>query len=96
MSKCEICETRQGYKSAIVGEFYYKNLCEVCYENMLGSETVSSGYADYERGRDYEEHAADVRQPTTDGKPDKEFIRLYPDTARKIFTDDEIGQAFRS
>lgn len=96
MVKCEVCNRRDSERSSIVRGKYYSTLCTPCYESLLQDNAVSSGHADYERGRDAEEHEADIRQPMTNGIPDAEFIRLYPDTAKKIFSTEEIHRAIRS
>lgn len=58
-------------------------------------ERPSSGEAEYNRGRDAEEHEADYRQPYTDGEPDAEFIKLYPERAAQLWTVEEIDRAMR-
>lgn len=96
MAKCSVCKQREGSKSAIVKGSYYSKICGQCYEDLLADNTVSTGHADYERGRDTEEHEADIRQPWNNGKLDSEFVRLYPETAKKIATPEEINRAIRS
>lgn len=93
---CENCQKREGTKSTIIYERYYQAICESCYAAALSSHSTSTGHADYERGRDFEEHEADVIQPTgRDGKPSAEFIHLYPERAKSMFTPDEIRDAYR-
>ncbi len=38
-------------------------------------------------------NAKSIVQPWRDGKPSKEFIKLYPDKAKKTFTPEEIRTA---
>lgn len=94
--KCSICKRPVETKTSIINGHYYKAICQSCYEKLIGHETASSGQASYNRDRDAEEHEADTRQPYTDGQPDIEFIRLYPEQARSMFSPDEIARAERS
>jgi hypothetical protein len=97
MSKCEVCRKRRPTKGSIVGEFYYKDICDPCYSNLMVMETPSSGQASYNRGRETEEHEADIIQPYNgDGSPSTDFIRLYPDQARTMFSDEDMNRATRS
>jgi hypothetical protein len=97
VNTCELCSTREGIKSAIVRGKYHRSICGECYEDLLADNMVSSGHADYERGRDAEEHESDIMQPLGPGGiPSAEFIKLYPDTAKKVFTPEEIHRAIRS
>lgn len=94
---CSVCKQQESSRSAIIKGTYYSNICDPCYDRLLAGNTVSSGYADYERGRDAEEHEADIMQPLGPGGiPSSEFIRLYPDTAKKVFSQEEINRAIRS
>lgn len=95
ISACELCG-RTAVKSSIVGDIYYRHLCATCYSDLIASESPSSGEANYNRGRDYEDHLADIIQPYTDGKPDAEFIHLYPEKAHQMWSQEEIDQATRS
>lgn len=89
--------SHDGSKSAIINGVYYKAICEACYSDLTTGQSVSSGHADYDRGRDAEEHEADIMQPLGPGGiPSAEFIKLYPDTAKKVFTPEEIARAIRS
>lgn len=96
MGKCEVCFLSNDTRGAIVYDFYYKAICNQCYERLLSINTVSSGHADYERGRDAEEHERDILQPQGANGISKEFIEQYPETARKIFSSEEIHRAIRS
>lgn len=93
--KCEVC-SNSADRSSIIGGRYYKAICNDCYDKLADGTGPSSGQAAYDRDRDAEEHEADTRQPYTDGKADIDFIKLYPETAKKMFSDDEIRQAERS
>lgn len=97
MTICEVCKQRPSAKSSVIREQYYSALCLQCYEQLVSGQTVSSGHADWERGRDFEDHESDIIQPTNrDGSISTEFTRLYPDTAKKIFSQDEINKAMRA
>jgi len=39
------------------------------------------------------EHAHDIVQPWREGEPSREFIKLYPDRAKKTFTEKEMRGA---
>lgn len=93
---CELCHKHEATKSSIVGEFYYKHLCGWCYTKLTKFNLPSGGSAEYDRGRDAEEHEAHMIQPYSGGKISKEFIHLYPETAQKMWTAAEIDQANRS
>jgi hypothetical protein len=96
MNKCQVCKQREGSKSSVIADTYYPAICDICYDRLLTGQTTSSGHADWMRGRDFEEHEADTRQPFNNGKLDSTFAKLYPDTARKIASQDEINEALRS
>lgn len=91
---CDICHTNPATGSAIVASNYYPHICKPCKAQLL-NPTVSSGQAMYNRGRDAEEHESYMVQPWENGKASAEFIHLYPDQSKKMFTDDEINQATR-
>lgn len=92
---CELCDM-PAIKSSIIGDIYYRHLCMACYDRLMTPHKPSSGEAAYNRGRDLEEHEADIMQPMAGGKLSPEFVHLYPEQARKMFSDDEIDQATRS
>lgn len=94
--KCEVCQQPKQTKTSIIDGKYYQSICHSCYEKLVSHETASSGQAGYNRDRDAEEHEADTRQPYSNGQPDKEFIRLYPEQAKTMFSPDEIARSERS
>lgn len=93
---CEVCSEKKYCRGTIIGDNYYKAVCNGCYALLTEDMGVSSGQADYNRGRDAEEHEADMIQPWVNGKPSGEFINLYPERSKTLFTDDEFDQATRS
>lgn len=93
MALCQICKLYPAEKAGIIKDIYYKNVCQTCI-NM--SFNVSAGLASYNRARDLEEHEADIRQPYSGGKPDSQFIHLYPERARELWSAEEIDRATRS
>jgi hypothetical protein len=94
---CSSCQKLEAIKSVVSGGKYVKDICAVCWEGLLTGQQVSSGHADYERGRDAEEHERDILQPLGPGGiPSAEFIKQYPDTAKKVFSSEEINRAIRS
>jgi hypothetical protein len=82
---CLRCQSRSSDVSGIIAGVYYKELCRFC---LLPQ--VSSGEASYNRQRDLEDHLADIAQPYVGGKPNPDFIRIYPDKARAMFSADEL------
>lgn len=94
--KCEVCQQPREGKGSIVNGIYYSHICVPCYDRLLQGQTVSSGQAAYNRDRDFEDHEADIRQPYSNGQADKEFIRLYPEQARQMFSAEEIKAAERA
>lgn len=93
---CQVCNKLDGIKGSIIQDVYYGSICTNCYVRLTVIEQPSSGQASYDRGRDTEEHEADIRQPYTEGKPDAGFIHLYPERAKQMFSHEEIDQATRS
>jgi hypothetical protein len=95
--KCEVCNQVKNTKGSIIGEFYYKAICTQCYNELMEPETASSGQAVYNRRIDQQDHEAEIMQPYNgDGMPSAEFIRLYPEQARTMFSDDDMNRATRS
>lgn len=88
----ELCESCQQDKphtvAAMVGGRYYRHICQKC----LGTEDVTSSSAGYARRRDYEDNAQDTIQPYDAVGPNKEFLRLYPEAAAKVFSPETIEQ----
>lgn len=92
--KCTICKKNDGNVSGVVKDTYYTGLCRSCFDGLLVDQSVSSGWADYMRSRDFEDHQADIAQPySKDGKPNSDFIKLYPERAKSMFSDKEIREA---
>jgi hypothetical protein len=93
--KCELCDNKAN-RSSIINDIYYRAICMTCYAFLMSGEVISSGQAEYNRNRDVEEHEADMIQPWNgDGKPSQEFIHLYPEKAKQMFSDEELNQATR-
>lgn len=86
---CESChQTKPNTTAAVVNGVYYRQVCQRC----LGGTDISSGAASFNRRRDYEDNAQDTIQPYDSVGPNVEFLRLYPDTARKVFKPEVIEQ----
>jgi len=89
--KCTLNCPREAIKSAVIGGVYYPNICHAHISQLSKKQRPSSGHAAWERGRDLEDHEADIAQPySADGKPNPVFIRAYPEKARQHFSDEEI------
>jgi hypothetical protein len=94
--KCELCDN-DANKSAVIGDYYYRNLCMSCFANLISGQSVSSGHAEYNRGRDIEENEAAIIQPYNgDGSISTEFIHLYPERARSMWSEEQIDAATRA
>lgn len=89
---CQSCgKQKANTRTAVVKGVYYKNVCNAC----LGSVDVSSNAAGYERRRGYEDNAQETIQPYDANGPNKEFLRLYPEQAKKVFSPEVIKQLKR-
>lgn len=88
--KCALCKNKAEIGVIVKGK--YLKLCLDCKP----LPKVSSGYAEWERGRDLEDHQFDVLQPYgANGKPNPDFIKAYPKQARAVFTDEQINDTLR-
>jgi hypothetical protein len=94
--KCEVCKQVKTTKGSIVGDNYYQHICNDCYNELMVMESPSSASADYDRSRDAEDNEQDLIQPYSGGKISVEFIHLYPERARQMWSAEEIDQATRS
>ncbi len=89
--KCKKCNQANALVSGVVRGVYVTGYCRPCFNMESSRQSVSSGHAEYNRQRDFENMQADIAQPRTqDGKPSTDFIRLYPQQASKIFSESEI------
>lgn len=89
--KCSVCKDRPGAVSGIIKSKRYSDICRICFDRLLNDQSVSSGHAEYNRSRDFEDHQADIAQPyDKEGKPSGDFIQLYPERAKSLFNDDEL------
>lgn len=89
---CQNCGERAGNLSTINKQKYWSRLCRDCFAEISGDvKKASSGHANYNRRRDAEDHQWEIVQPyTSDGKPSRDFIGLYPDRAKSLFSEDEL------
>lgn len=73
---------------------YYPNLCAGCKASLSTGQSASSGHARWSRTIDAEDHEADIQQPfNKDGTPNGKFVRLYPEQARAVMTDEQMRKA---
>lgn len=95
MTKCQKCgNERINIKSAIFKGKYYSAICSSCLTSDI--DDISSNSAGYERRRGYEDYAQDTVQPyDSTGKPRKEFARLYPKAASKMFDKQTLDELKR-
>lgn len=92
--RCDKCgKTTDVRMSAIIGDTYYKILCNECGNESL---YVSSGGAQWQRTLDAEDNEAALQQPwNSDGSINTRFAKLYPRQAQAIFTSEELDKANR-
>jgi hypothetical protein len=94
MTNCLICHEREGQHTALIQGKYYPNVCAHCLAKHTGNHATQA--ASHDRRRGYEDHAQDTVQPyDANGQPSKEFYRLYPDTAQKMYSPTQIDDIKR-
>jgi len=88
---CDLCGlSSSNTKSAVIrGE--YGQYCKHCIAGY--NRATNSGHAQYSRDRDREDHARDMIQPwRSNGKPNRDFIREYPEEAKSMFSEKELNE----
>lgn len=91
MNPCSECGRDAGF-SAIIKDKYFSDLCSRCLAALTDTQ-VSSGQASYNRQRDVEDNASMLIQPYTNGKPNEDFRRVYPDKAERYFSDEQLRKS---
>lgn len=92
-NKCEVCGDETVIIGAVVNGKYYRCICHKC---LSKSRQISSGHADWQRGRDLEDHLFELLQPyNADGTRNADFIKAYPTQASAIFTKKEMDDTLR-
>ena len=92
---CQICQGK-GSLSAVADGKYYPDICLACLSELRGDVSFSSAAAGFDRRRQWEDYAQDTVQPwDAAGKPNVEFFRLYPESAKKQFSKAEIEELKR-
>lgn len=82
--------------SAYVEGTYYPNICRSCLNALQSDSAPTGSVARFNRLRDYEDMAQDTVQPwDASGKPNVEFFRLYPESAAKQFSVEQIEELKR-
>lgn len=87
---CTGCGSNKNTRKAMInGKF--GDYCSTCIQGVKRLHNVGS--AQYSRDRERDAHQADMLQPW-DGKgnPNKEFIRMYPDESKDMFSQEELEQ----
>lgn len=88
---CSICHEHDGSVSGVIKGEYIDGVCRQCFDALLADQSVSSGWADYMRNRDFEDKQADIVQPySKDGTPNQDFIKLYPTKAAEMFSEKDL------
>lgn len=90
--QCQKCQSSNDCVSALASGEYFSSICRNC----LGGSGLSSGAQSHERRMQYDDHAQDTIQPyDANGKPRAEFYRMYPQSAEKVFTKQEVDSIKR-
>lgn len=88
MSKCSRCQQVRPLKSAILNN-QFGSYCVDCIRQAGRQMSVNS--VQHNRDRDREDHARDLIQPRdANGYPSAEFIKEYPEEAKKLFSEEEL------
>jgi hypothetical protein len=87
-NSCQSCHAEPGTRTAVVNGKYYAHIGLRCLGQS--EDTVSSNAAGNERRRQYEDFAQDTIQPFDAKGPNPEFFRMYPASAAKVFTPQQI------
>lgn len=93
MISCPICkaEVRSVGSSVIDGE-YRSARCGACLNEIKPSVAPTGRYQEYKRDRQREDHRKDILQPWDGFKPNRDFIREYPDKAQQYFSKQELNR----
>lgn len=97
MSICENCKKNPSNLSAIIQGVYYADLCYDCKTDLTANiSAVSSGHARWSRSVDLEDHEHEIQQPyNKDGTPNTRFMKLYPEQAKALFSEEDMRNANR-
>lgn len=88
MAKCTKCGNQRLLKGAIINS-EFGEYCMDCIR--LDNRQMSVNAVQYGRDRDREDHARDLIQPRDrNGYPSAEFIKEYPEEAKKLFSEEEL------
>ena len=88
MNTCDGCGNDRPTTGAII-KGKYGQFCRECRSNAHRPQ--STGFAQWSRDRDREDNAKDLIQPwDRNGKPNRDFIREYPEQAQDMFTKEEL------
>lgn len=81
--------------SAVINGKYYPSITRAELAAMQGDSHMNSGAAGFDRRRTYEDHADETIQPYNAAGPNAEFLRLYPESAEKVFNKETIEKLRR-
>lgn len=73
-------------KRAIINGRYY----DQADQDELDKQKRFADNADFHREADREDNYIDIIQPWIGNKPNKEFIKAYPQYAKNYFTEEEL------
>ena len=86
--KCPVCgrETDELFSAVKNGKFM-SDRCEKCVSNFTGTADYARKY---ERDRQREDYRKDILQRFDGDKPDRDFIRAYPQKAREYWDEETL------
>lgn len=87
LNTCEFCLKHKDTTGAILNG-KYGQACRNCRD--LVNRVPSASGAQWHRDRDREDNLRDLIQPWSNGKPNTEFIRNYPEQAKDYFTQEQL------
>lgn len=86
---CTICTLdKPSLSSAVVNGVYVSRRCDDCLN--LPKSKPHGGAQEFDRDRQRKSYRKDLIQGMVNGKPNKDFIKAYPDKAKIRYSDSEI------
>lgn len=86
---CDNCQNPLTVTVTAVLNGKFGHYCPTCFSGNYRS--ADAGTASYNRQRDFEAHEADALQPWhKNGAPNTDFIRRYPDSAKEMYSKEEL------
>lgn len=85
---CRICKKEAGtLRSGVKNGRYLTDRCEDCFDSNI----AFADYArKYNRDRQREDYRKDILQRWDGDKPDKDFVRAYPEKSRELWDNETL------